>query len=460
MLKEVANLNMTEGVTHNEFHTYTHNPQVDFLPPGTSFGNKIGTPFLRGQTWWKYMDQFTTYLARNSYMLERGLPVVDVLWYLGDEVPHKPDQRAPFPAGYKYDYCNPDVLLNSLQVKDGKIYTAEGQRYSLLWIPESTRMLPETLEKIGKLLDEGALVVLGNPPAGLATLGGGPAAQERLDRLADSVWTKGRRTTLAAALKSAGLQPRLVAEGGEVLWTQREAPGATWFYVTAPVGGEFHGKLRLLASGPAEIWDPVTGESWAVNTVQEGSYSVIDLDLLRAQNCYIVFRKASKKKPRPAEPERTLAIDGWSLTFPAGWGAPEKPLLLTELLPWKDLHISDEGKAFSGTATYRATVELKYNMLRSQVVLDLGDVDMIAEVRINGRPVGIRWAHPYTLPVGKYLKAGKNTIEVDVTGTWFNRLAYDASLPEADRKTWTISGPAAGSPLRPSGLLGPVVLKY
>ena len=85
MLKEVANVNTTEGVTHLIFHTYTHNPQVGFPPPGTSFsGAGIGTPFLRGQTWWKYMPEFTTYLARCGYLLERGKPVSDILWYLGD----------------------------------------------------------------------------------------------------------------------------------------------------------------------------------------------------------------------------------------------------------------------------------------------------------------------------------------------------------------------------------------
>ena len=52
MLKEVANTNLAEGVTHLIYHTYTHNPQRPFLPPGTSFGGPgIGTPFLRGQTW-------------------------------------------------------------------------------------------------------------------------------------------------------------------------------------------------------------------------------------------------------------------------------------------------------------------------------------------------------------------------------------------------------------------------
>jgi hypothetical protein len=63
MLKEVANVNCIEGVTHFVFHTYTHNPHTGFLPPGTSFGSAIGTPFLRGQTWWKHMPEFTTYLS-------------------------------------------------------------------------------------------------------------------------------------------------------------------------------------------------------------------------------------------------------------------------------------------------------------------------------------------------------------------------------------------------------------
>ena len=60
------------------------------------------------------MRRFTTYLARNTFLLERGKPVSDVLWYLGDEIQQKPNQREPFPEGYKYDYCNTDALMTRL----------------------------------------------------------------------------------------------------------------------------------------------------------------------------------------------------------------------------------------------------------------------------------------------------------------------------------------------------------
>ena len=58
-LKRTGNHALARGVTHLVFHTYTHNPCTNALPPGTSFGYTIGTPFLRGQTWWGAMKAFT-----------------------------------------------------------------------------------------------------------------------------------------------------------------------------------------------------------------------------------------------------------------------------------------------------------------------------------------------------------------------------------------------------------------
>ena len=45
------------------------------------------------------------------------------------------------------------------------------------------------------------------------------------------------------------------------------------------------------------------------------------------------------------------------------------------------------------------------------------------------------------------------------SNTWHNRLAYDASLPEAGRKTWTISAPKTNSPVKLAGLVGPVQVR-
>ena len=475
MLKDVNNLNMTEGVTHNVFHTYTHNPQVGFLPPGTSFGSGIGTPFLRGQTWWPYMPEFTTYLARTSYMLERGSPVVDVLWYNGDEFNHKPNQLIAIGNGYKYDYCNPDVLLNRLKAVDGKVQTIDGQQYNLLWIPENHRMLPETLERLVMLV-KGGITIVADAPEMPATLRNLSTTDKRFRKAVRQLWgkkpSKGVRQvgkgrvvsgmTIEQVIETLHINPDLTTEGGRVNWTHRRTDGADWYFITAPIEGTFDGVVNLHHTGTPELWDPVSGKIYDVSDYKTiGEYTQMPLSLTHAENCFIVFRNDKKEKNasmyyahRPVA-ATILPTKPWSINFPSGWGAPDT-LTTKALKPWKDLDLSAEGKAFSGTATYKNAFHISHLDPENDYILELGQVDMVAQVVVNGQKAGTLWASPYTVNIGHLLHEGENEVAISVTSTWHNRLTYDASQPEDARKTWTISGPHADTPLQPSGLMGPV----
>ena len=154
-----------------------------------------------------------------------------------------------------------------------------------------------------------------------------------------------------------------------------------------------------------------------------------------------------------------MSLQNWTLTFPTGWGIAE-PLMLTELKPWKDLPLTDEGRAFSGTATYETTFQFDSKSRGQQYLLRLGEVEEIAVVKVNGEVVDTLWAAPYQTDITPYLRRGSNAIAVEVTSTWFNRLVYDAAQPKEQRRTWVINGPAADAPLRPSGLLGPVEILW
>ncbi|MBP3317468.1 MAG: hypothetical protein J6L01_03145 [Alistipes sp.] len=469
MLKEFADYHFVEGVTHNVFHTYTHNPQIDYLKPGTSFGQKIGTPFLRGQTWWPHVGELTTYLARCSYMLERGRSVSDVLWYLGDEISHKPDQLYPFPQGYKYDYCNPDVLLNRLSVKDGMVVTPEGLSYKFIWIPENKRMLPESIERLYSLVEQGATVVA-NAPTAIATLAGGEQMQQRYTKAVEALWgaaQNGKITTIGQgrllcgvtieeALQMLAVQPDVK---GNVRWLHRQVKGADWYFVTPEKQSAFSGEVEFQADGAAELWNPVTGEITPLAVERRGEYAVARLDMPQSGSCFVVFNhNAKQKQPEVKNYAATMPLSGeWTVSFPEGWGAPAE-LKISELKPWCELPVSDEGKAFSGTAKYTTTFNIESKV--ENVMLDLGKVDMVACVKVNGQPLRKLWCAPYSLDISDVVKQGENTLEIEVTSTWYNRLAYDAAQPEAERKTWTISGPAAGAKLRASGLMGPVALRY
>ncbi|GAA4800364.1 hypothetical protein GCM10023231_31420 [Olivibacter ginsenosidimutans] len=469
-LKTFADRALANGVSHLVFHTYTHNPRTDFLPPGSSFGSGIGTPFLRLQTWWPYMSSFTDYLARCGYMLESGRPVSDVLLYLGDEQNHKPSQLLPFPKGYTYDYANADVLLNRLSVENGRIVTPEGIAYRMLWLYDCERMLPETLEKIYSMVEQGA-IVLGNAPTTIATLRGGKDAEDRFQKAVRNLWGankesvrsigKGKvyRTAVKDALDGESIKPDFMTSDTTLQWLHRQTADADIYFLSTANHQAFNGTVSFRSEGYAEIWDPITGEVTNKSNDKLSSSTPISFHIPQGGAQFVVFRKQYQQRKHTLEQqtnEKRLNTP-WEVRFSKGWGI-EHPIKLDRLIPWKDMKLSQAGKSFSGSATYKTTFTLDQEKGNSYV-LDLGDVEVIASVKLNGKQVGTRWTYPYQVDISDYLQPGNNELEVTVASTWFNRLVYDAGLPEEQRKTWTINGPDKDAPLKAYGMLGPVVIR-
>ena len=423
-LREVANQNMVEGVTHTVFHTYTHNPDADRYFPGTSFGGGIGTPFLRMQTWWPFMRSFNTYLARCAFMLERGQPVSSVLWYIGDEIEQKPDQHVPFPNGYAYDYCNTDALLHRIRIRNGRWTTPDGIRYDVLWVPDTKRLLPETVARLQIMEAQGGRIVRDVPV-----------------------------TELGQVLANHDIRPDV--KPTELRWLHRRTKGADWYMVCPQEQQAFCGEISLRQQGRAELWNPMNGSIQPAETESDGEYTRVRLNLQRGEMLFLVFRHDKRpKRSRPLRETESVPLQHWTLTFPEGWGISQ-PLTLDELKPWRDLPLSAEGRAFSGTATYQTDFQLPGTSRARRYLLRLGDVEEIAVVKVNGQTVDTLWAAPYQTDITSRLRRGSNTLTVQVTSTWFNRLVYDAAQPKEQRRTWVISGPSAGEALRPSGLLGP-----
>lgn len=170
----------------------------------------------------------------------------------------------------------------------------------------------------------------------------------------------------------------------------------------------------------------------------------------------------------------------WELSFPQGWGTPER-VSLDRLISWT-AHPDDAVKHFSGTATYRRRISIPPGLLAKgrALYLDLGRVEVIAEVSLNGRPLGTLWKPPFRVEITDVVRAGENDLEVKVVNLWPNRLLGDEQLPpdaewEYSRlkgwPQWFLDGKPSptgrrtfttwrhwrkGDALLESGLLGPV----
>jgi hypothetical protein len=158
-----------------------------------------------------------------------------------------------------------------------------------------------------------------------------------------------------------------------------------------------------------------------------------------------------------------LEIAGaWVISFPSKWGAPDK-ITLDKLASLSES--SNAGvKYFSGTATYTKTFDwksaAKSGKQKNEIWLDLGEVQVMAQVKLNGHDMGILWKPPFRVNVTGALQTGHNTLEIRVANLWPNRMIGDAALPKEERLTWSSYEPfTKDSPLPKSGLLGPVRLQ-
>lgn len=199
-----------------------------------------------------------------------------------------------------------------------------------------------------------------------------------------------------------------------------------------------------------------------------------------------VFKSRDSKQSivETAAPAAPLELKGpWQVSFQAKRGAPatatfDKLISLSE-------H-SDPGiRYFSGTAVWKTNFDLAAIPQGEAIYLDLGRVEVISEVKLNGQDLGILWKDPFRLDVTKFLKPGSNTLEVAVTNLWVNRLIGDEQLPPdvewagkplAIWPDWFVNQRPRPTPervtfttwhhwskddaLKPSGLIGPVLLRH
>jgi hypothetical protein len=120
-------------------------------------------------------------------------------------------------------------------------------------------------------------------------------------------------------------------------------------------------------------------------------------------------------------------------------------------------------KFFSGTASYVKSFDwqpaAKIRNEKSEAWLDLGEVQVMARVKLNGHDLGVLWRPPFRVNISGAIHPGKNILEIRVANLWPNRMIGDAALPAAERFTWSSYEPfTKDSPLPKSGLLGPVTI--
>jgi hypothetical protein len=517
-LKPTFDQAITEGMTRMVWHEFTSIPRQYGLPGNEYFA---GTHINPNVTWWTQSEDFFLYLNRSQFLLQQGHAVDDVLYFYGDEVPNfarlKRDDPAHVLPGYDYDVTDEDALLRTLSLRNGSISSPAGNVYRLLVLPAGRRMSLPALERIATYVREGGSI------SGLAPLGPtgilDREGEQRFSALTHILWDgcgteahsygAGRVFCVQAgraALSALKVPPDFEDSSGQLDFVHRADATRDIYFVCNKGAHAFDAMVRFRVAGRTpELFNAVDGTIvpqmyYAV----EGGQTRLPLHLGPYGSVFVVFAQRAGlhvaqilKEGREVESaevsgdasrgfvlrhadagtysvrfsnEREDTVDvravnsvdlpasRWTIEFQPDRGAPAGRQQLKAFQSWTES--TDAGvRYFSGTATYRTEVDIKRDP-GERVFLALSGLHEICTARINGASAGTLWAMPYRRDITSLLRDGRNTLELDVTNLWPNRIIGDAQ-PSAGRPyTHTnIRKYTADSPLLPSGLVGPVSLE-
>ncbi len=392
--------------------------------------------------------------------------------------------------GYKYTSINKDALLNLTRVKDGTFTIRGGQSFKVLVIPGIRKGSPngilskEVCEEVLSFVRSGAYVII-EPmditEGGLKDSDNSDAARLLFNHDYKQLKSGlkyvqiGRGFLIQApyqqeTLNALNIHRDLVALEdstmvNDIAWIHKSLPEANIYFVSNQANKERILDLSFRINGKVpEIFDPETGEIADAGTYSiENDRTSLPIKFAPNQSFFIVFEKDTEKSDVDGHanwPVLSTEVEintPWMVSFDPEKGGPQKPYKMNTLVDWTKVRINSI-KYYSGTAVYKNTFDLN-KIEGTPYWLEIPEVSHIAQVFINGKDCDISWTPPYRFNISDAVEPGKNTIEIEVTTTWKNRIIGDNTVFASHPLTYTTAPfRIEGQPLVSSGIKGPVTI--
>lgn len=481
MLKTRGDRCFTEGVNQYVLHLYIQQPDDNRVPGVNAW---FGTELNRHNTWFKQSKHWMDYARRCQHLLQQGAYVADVCYFISENAPKVTGVRIPeLPAGYSYDYINAELILRDMQVKNGKLALSGGPAYSLMVLPPLDTMRPEVAAKIERLVNQGGSIY-GPKPLRSPSMENYPQCDRQVQEIAERIWDesyrggklsreygKGRvfnEMNLEDVLNTLKVQKDFVLDHDSVLWTHRTKPGMDIYFISNQSDKKIDIQPQFRVTGlKPQLWDAISGDIRTLNEfTQTQQGTIIPLTLEPRQSLFVVFTnevnqevKDSYKVNFPVRKTLTKIQGIWNVEFDNPIIDVHRTERFKDLIDWSDSN-DEEIKYYSGTVVYTIEFTLDAIPENQDIFINLGQVNNMAEVTVNGKFAGGAWIYPYVLNVTNSVKPGKNTLQVEVVNLWRNYLVKEHGLPQDQRKTWLVSSDVnKDEQLQPSGLIGPVVIE-
>ncbi len=321
-MKALGDYIMTAGVNRFVYHATTHQPYVGTRPGTMMTMGPFGTHLDRSSTWARHFGTFNLYASRCAYMLQQGRFVADVL-YLKDEaistgVNNYNTTSPTTPYGYKWDVTDATGLHQGVKVVDGNITFPHGMKYKILVVTERERTVPETLQQIISLAQQGGTILLmGKKPVGYTGLD--RDTESEVKQLSEELWGLVDNkhvfhdTEIDVVLKKKNIEPDFAytAENKDarIHFIHRTCNDSELYFVTNHLRRPENITITCRVDNKVPyLWNAMTGETDIPieYEIKEGKTS-LNINLEESGSVFIVFKpeKTISKKIKYIYPKAT-----------------------------------------------------------------------------------------------------------------------------------------------------------
>lgn len=447
------------GINHVFYHGTTYS-LADVQFPGWLFYASVN--FVPENSLWPNIKGLNSYIERTQSVLQSGKSENEILmyWPIYDQWANPKGKDIPFrihnieewlhptafyknleklgKAGYSLDMVS-DKMIGEAQFENQNIQvTKNGGSYKVLIIPELTYFSETTLKKTVNLAQNGASVIFQSAPKDIP---GNFEVEKRRNEL-QSLWAlipfqnngnfkvanigKGKiilSSEVEKALDYLKIEREKLTDTG-LKFVRRRFDEGTFYYVVNHTSKEINQNIPLNFIGKQVIlMNPENGKYGLAetqnNSVRVQLKSGESLIIKNTENIYTSIPNwyYTEKIDTPI-----VLSQPWQFTFKERGPELPKTRTLEHLQPWTDFTEDDSTYSFSGTGVYSTSFKLKQKA--DDFILKLPKLYVSAKVIIYGQDAGIVWSIPFEINVGKYLKKGKNTIEIEVSNLMANRIRY------------------------------------
>ncbi|WP_159473935.1 glycosyl hydrolase [Chryseobacterium sp. 18068] len=449
------------GINHIFYHGTTYTPS-DVQFPGWLF--YASTNFVPENSLWPHLKGLNSYIERTQSVLQSGKPDNELLmyWPIYDQWASPKGKDVTFKVhnvekwlqptviyknltelskiGYSIDMVS-DKMISESKLENQNIHvTKNGGSYKVLVIPELTYLPESTLKNILELAQNGVSIIFQNEPKDipgnfevekrrtqLKSLWNQIPFQNQTGNLKMASFGKGKivlSSDVSKALEYLKIEREKLTDTG-LKFVRRQFDGGKYYYIVNHTSKEINEFVPLNYSGKqVALMNPENG-NFGVAEIQNNS---VRIQLKSGESLIIktsenTDNSISKWKYIEKTDAPIVLNQPWQLTFKEGGPELPKSKTLDKLQPWTNFTEDSSTQSFSGTGVYTTSFKLKKNKA-DDFVLKFDKLYESAKVIVNGQEAGIVWSIPFEINIGKYLKKGKNTIQIEVCNLMANRIKY------------------------------------